>query len=65
MAPSYGTLQVVIDLYHRYEADYVVAEANNGGDIVRTLLRAIDPHMPVRMVHATRGVTDDVTPTPS
>ena len=45
----------MIDLYHSYRADRVVAEANNGGDLVRQLLRTIDPQVPVRMVHASRG----------
>jgi len=49
----WGTL--VIDLYHEHHADRVVAEANNGGDIVKELLRTIDRTVPVHMVHASRG----------
>jgi len=45
----------VIDLYHEYEADRVVAEGNNGGDIVKALLCTIDRDVPIRMVHACRG----------
>ena len=33
----------------------MVAEANNGGDMVSTVLTAVDAGLPVRLVHATRG----------
>jgi phage terminase large subunit-like protein len=33
----------------------VVAEANNGGDMVESVLRAVAPALPVRAVHASRG----------
>jgi phage terminase large subunit-like protein len=36
-------------------ADRVVAEANNGGDMVISTLRAADVNMPVKKVHASRG----------
>jgi phage terminase large subunit-like protein len=36
-------------------ADRVVAEANQGGDMVESTLRAADVGMPVRKVHASRG----------
>jgi hypothetical protein len=32
-----------------------VAEANNGGELVRHVLREVDPDVPVRLVHASRG----------
>lgn len=47
--------ELVIELFHRYRADHVIAEGNNGGDLVRTLLRTIDARVPVRMVNASRG----------
>jgi phage terminase large subunit-like protein len=47
--------KLVIDLYHEYQADRVVAEGNNGGDIVKELLSTIDRDVPVHMVHASRG----------
>ncbi|MEY4268939.1 MAG: hypothetical protein RLZZ58_155 [Pseudomonadota bacterium] len=40
---------------HLWQADRVIAEANNGGDMVSATLRTIDPALPVRMVHARRG----------
>jgi phage terminase large subunit-like protein len=42
-------------LYHEYEADCVVIEANNGGDYLPALLAEVDPTVPSRVVHATRG----------
>jgi len=36
-------------------ADRVVAEVNQGGDLVVTVLRQIDPNVAVRQVRATRG----------
>ena len=38
-----------------YRADCIVAETNQGGEMVRSVLRQVDPAVPVRMVHATRG----------
>ena len=36
-------------------ADKVVAEANNGGAMVTSVLRAAEEALPVRLVHASRG----------
>ncbi|PJG49043.1 ATP-binding protein [Sphingobium sp. LB126] len=36
-------------------ADRVVAEANNGGAMVESVLRAAEAGLPVRLVHASRG----------
>ncbi|HEY6817204.1 MAG TPA: terminase family protein [Croceibacterium sp.] len=38
-----------------WQADRVVAEANNGGEMVRTVLHAADIALPLRLVHASRG----------
>jgi phage terminase large subunit-like protein len=38
-----------------WKADRVVAEANNGGEMVRSVLHAADIALPVRLVHASRG----------
>lgn len=38
-----------------FDADLVVAEVNNGGDLVEANLRAIDPLIPFKAVHASRG----------
>ena len=39
----------------RHKADRLVAEVNQGGDLVETMIRQIDPLVPYRAVHATRG----------
>ena len=38
-----------------WQADRVIAEANNGGAMVRSVLHAADIALPVRLVHASRG----------
>ena len=38
-----------------WQADRVVAEANQGGAMVESVLRAADISLPVRLTHATRG----------
>jgi len=38
-----------------WDADRVIAEANNGGEMVEEVLRASDSGLPVRLVHAARG----------
>lgn len=41
--------------YAEYQADRLVAEINQGGDLVETLMRQVDPGISYRGVHATRG----------
>ena len=47
--------RIAIRAYYEWEADRIVAEVNNGGDLVERLLRNIDSDIPYRSVHATRG----------
>ncbi|MCK0209030.1 terminase family protein [Starkeya koreensis] len=42
-------------LFHELEADRVVVEVNQGGEMVRTILAGLDPAVPVTEVRATRG----------
>jgi phage terminase large subunit-like protein len=44
-----------VALYRRRQADTLVAEVNQGGDMVRAVLRHVDPAVPLITVHATRG----------
>ena len=39
----------------KWEADRVIAEANQGGAMVESVLRAADVGLPVKLVHASRG----------
>jgi phage terminase large subunit-like protein len=42
-------------LYHTLEADCIVAERNNGGEMVSTVINQVDNTVPVKLVHASRG----------
>lgn len=44
-----------VALYRDYEADCIVAEVNQGGDMVAAVLRTVDPAVPVKEVRASRG----------
>ena len=44
-----------ISAFEEYKADRIVAEVNNGGDLVERLLRNIDSQIPYRSVRASRG----------
>lgn len=45
----------VADAYQQFEADSIVAEANQGGDMVKAVLIEALPNAPVKLVHASRG----------
>lgn len=47
--------RVAITALREYGADRIVAEANQGGDMVRTVIAAVDPLAPITLVHASRG----------
>lgn len=44
-----------IDLYHTLGADCLVAEVNQGGDMVQSVIGSVDKTVPVRSVRAKRG----------
>ena len=50
-----GWASKAVALFRRREADALVAEVNQGGDMVRAVLAQIDPALALRTVHATRG----------
>lgn len=41
--------------YHKHKADRLVAEVNNGGEMVELTIRTIDASVAYRSVHASRG----------
>jgi phage terminase large subunit-like protein len=47
--------QAAIAAYRAHDADRIVAEINNGGDMVEATLRVVDPSVPFTAVHASRG----------
>lgn len=44
-----------IAAYGKYEADMIVAEANQGGEMVEAVIRSVNPDVPVKLVRASRG----------
>jgi phage terminase large subunit-like protein len=50
-----GWASKAVELYHHYGADRIVAEKNQGGDMVRTTLEGEDETVPIKLVHASRG----------
>lgn len=44
-----------VSLYRKWEADKIVAEKNNGGEMVESVIKAQDRSVPVKLVSATRG----------
>ena len=49
--------RAAVAAFHRHAADRIVAEVNQGGDMVEALLRQVDANVPFRAVRATRGKT--------
>src|SRR5437763_1801385 len=47
--------RVAISLYGSHAADRIVAERNNGGDMVEATIRMVNPNVPVTTVWASRG----------
>jgi len=44
-----------VGLYQKWNADRVVAEANQGGLMVETTIRTVDKNVSLRLVHASKG----------
>jgi hypothetical protein len=47
--------RTAIALYRQHKADRIVAEVNNGGDMVEATIRMVDPNVSYNKVHASRG----------
>jgi len=47
--------KIAIAAYRTHHADRIVAERNNGGDMVEATIRMVDPNVPVTTVWASRG----------
>jgi phage terminase large subunit-like protein len=44
-----------VTAYHRVRADLIVAEKNNGGEMVEAVIKQVDPAVRVKLVWASRG----------
>jgi phage terminase large subunit-like protein len=53
--PPHEWASIAIALYRKFGADRVVAEVNNGGDMVEATIRMVDPNVPFTAVRASRG----------
>jgi phage terminase large subunit-like protein len=47
--------RVAVEAFHKWKADRVIGETNNGGDMIELLLRQVDVSIPYKKVTATRG----------
>ena len=56
LSPS-GWAHHAIDWFDEYQADRVIAEANNGGDMVVSTLHSVRRDLPVKKITASRGKT--------
>jgi predicted phage terminase large subunit-like protein len=44
-----------VEAYHEHRADRIIAEGNQGGEMVAHVLGTVEAGLPLRIVHATRG----------
>lgn len=44
-----------VGLYHKWEANLIIGEANNGGDFIEAVIRNVDKGVGYKKVHASRG----------
>lgn len=47
--------RIAVNAYYRWKADRIVAEVNNGGDLVESCVRTIDPNVAFKAVRASKG----------
>ena len=57
-----GWAKAAIKLAQSWDVDYVLAEVNQGGEMVTSVLRMFDPHIAIRTVHASRGKVSRAEP---
>jgi phage terminase large subunit-like protein len=47
--------RTAVRMYRKWQADKIVAEKNNGGEMVEHVIKTADRSVPVKLVHASRG----------
>lgn len=45
----------VVTAYHKYNADRIIGEINNGGDMIEYVIKTVDPNVSYKSVRASRG----------
>jgi len=61
-ASPQGWASAVMAAYSRSRADRIVAEANQGGEMVMATIQTVDPNAPVQLIHASRGKASRAEP---
>lgn len=56
MSP-HGWAQRAVDCYDQWDADIILGEVNNGGEMVEYTIRTVRPNINIRKIHASRGKT--------
>lgn len=46
--------QAVVAAYYKYKANKIIAEKNNGGEMVELVIKQVDRNVPVKLVNASR-----------
>ncbi len=46
--------KAAVDAYQKYQANIIIAEKNNGGEMVELVIKQVDPNVPVTLVNASR-----------
>lgn len=54
-ATPHGWASAAVTAYHLHHADRVIGEVNNGGEMVGYTVATVDPRVPFKAVHASRG----------
>lgn len=57
-----GWARAAVSAYHRFEADRIIGEVNNGGEMVEHVVRTVDADVSYRAVRASRGKTARAEP---
>jgi len=50
-----GWASAAVTAYKDFKADRIIAEKNNGGEMVEYTIHTVDKNVPVELVHASRG----------
>ncbi len=53
--PPLKWAKLAVDLYKKHKADRIIAEVNQGGDLVQTMIRSLGADISFQSVRATRG----------
>ena len=61
-APPQDWATRAVALYHQYNADALLAETNQGGEMIAAVIHQIDPNVNILTVHATKSKTARAEP---